>query len=58
MEGADGIQVLMGAKKSSEKKHVIVITGFATQETANESYRKGAVGFITKPFKSLILRPA
>ncbi len=51
MEGADGLQVLMGAKESSAKTHVIVITGFATPETANESYRKGAVDFIAKPFK-------
>lgn len=51
MEGADGIQVLMGAKESSAETQVIVITGFATLETAKESHRKGAVEFIAKPFK-------
>jgi DNA-binding NtrC family response regulator len=51
MEGADGMQVLTGAKESSAKTHVIVITGFATLETAKESYRKGAFDFVAKPFK-------
>lgn len=51
MEGADGMQVLAGAKESSPDVHVIVITGFATLETAKESYRKGAFDFVAKPFK-------
>jgi len=51
MEGADGIQVLMGAKASCAATRVIVITGFATRETARESHLKGAVEFIAKPFK-------
>lgn len=51
MEGADGMQVLMGARESSPDTHVIVITGFATLETAKESYRKGAFDFVAKPFK-------
>jgi DNA-binding NtrC family response regulator len=51
MEGADGIQVLLGAKESSPDTHVIVITGFATLDTAKESYRKGAFDFVAKPFK-------
>ncbi|MDD2464457.1 MAG: response regulator [Desulfobulbus sp.] len=51
MEGADGIQILNGAKASSPDTQVIVITGFATLETAKESYRKGAFDFVAKPFK-------
>lgn len=51
MEGADGIQILHDAKKRSPKTQVIVITGFATLETAKESYRKGAFDFVAKPFK-------
>lgn len=51
MEGADGMKVLMGAKESSPDTHVIVITGFATLDTAKESYRKGAFDFVAKPFK-------
>ncbi|MDR2550161.1 MAG: response regulator [Desulfobulbus sp.] len=51
MEGADGLQILNGAKASSPATQVIVITGFATLETAKESYRKGAFDFVAKPFK-------
>ncbi|MFV0436453.1 MAG: response regulator [Desulfopila sp.] len=51
MEGADGMQILDGAKASSPDTQVIVITGFATFETAKESYRKGAFDFVAKPFK-------
>lgn len=51
MEGTDGIQILNGAKASSPETQVIVITGFATLETAKESYRKGAFDFVAKPFK-------
>lgn len=51
MKGEDGIQVLEGAKAASQDTQVIIITGFATLETAKESHRKGAVEFIAKPFK-------
>lgn len=51
MEGADGMRVLSGAKAASPDTHVIVITGFATMETAKESYRQGAFDFVAKPFK-------
>lgn len=51
MEGADGMQVLRRAREISADTHVIVITGFATRETADESYQLGAVDFVAKPFK-------
>lgn len=51
MKGDDGIQVLDGAKASCPDTQVIIITGFATLETAKESHHKGAVDFIAKPFK-------
>jgi DNA-binding NtrC family response regulator len=51
MEGADGMRVLTRAKAASPDTHVIVITGFATMETAKESYRQGAFDFVAKPFK-------
>jgi DNA-binding NtrC family response regulator len=51
MEGADGMQVLMKAKELSPRTRVIVITGFATMETARESFHKGAFDFVAKPFK-------
>lgn len=51
MEGVDGMQVLARVKEISPATRVVVITGFATMETARESYRKGAFDFIAKPFK-------
>lgn len=51
MEGVDGMQILSQAKESSSDTHVIIITGFATLDTAKESYRKGAFDFVAKPFK-------
>jgi DNA-binding NtrC family response regulator len=51
MKGIDGMQFLQEAKKRSPKTEVIVITGFATLETARESFQKGVFDFIAKPFK-------
>ena len=39
------------AKKLYPETEVIVITGFATMETAKESFKKGVFDFIAKPFK-------
>jgi DNA-binding NtrC family response regulator len=51
MEGLDGIAFLDRIKAVSPKVGVIVITGFATLETAKESFHKGAFDFVAKPFK-------
>jgi len=51
MKGVDGMQLLTEAKQRSPKTEVIVITGFATMETAKESFHKGVFDFIAKPFK-------
>ena len=51
MKGVDGMQLLTEAKRRSPKTEVIVITGFATMETAKESFHKGVFDFIAKPFK-------
>ena len=51
MEGIDGIAFLDRIKAVSPDTGVIVITGFATLETAKESFRKGAFDFVAKPFK-------
>ncbi len=51
MKGVDGMQLLTEAKRRSPKTEVIVITGFATLETARQSFRKGVFDFIAKPFK-------
>lgn len=51
MEGIDGMQFLSQVKKGSPATEVIVITGFATMETAKESFQKGVFDFLAKPFK-------
>ncbi len=51
MPGANGIEVLKVSKEVNEGVHVIIITGFASLETAMEAIRKGAYDYITKPFK-------
>lgn len=51
MEGVDGIAFLDRIKALSPDTGVIVITGFATLETAKESFHKGAFDFVAKPFK-------
>ena len=51
MKGVDGMQLLGEAKRRSPNTEVIVITGFATMETAKESFHKGVFDFIAKPFK-------
>jgi DNA-binding NtrC family response regulator len=51
MEGVDGMTFLTTVKERSPTTEVIVITGFATMETAKESYQKGVFDFVAKPFK-------
>jgi DNA-binding NtrC family response regulator len=51
MEGLDGMTFLTQVKNRSPRTEVIVITGFATMETAKESYQKGVFDFVAKPFK-------
>ncbi len=51
MEGTDGMRFLARVKEIAPDTGVIVITGFATPESAKESFRKGAFDFVAKPFK-------
>ena len=51
MEGLDGMQFLTQVKERSPKTEVVVITGFATMDTAKESFQKGVFDFLAKPFK-------
>ena len=56
MQGPDGIDVLRFAHEHAPATKVIIITGFATVDTAREAMRSGAVDFIPKPFKITQLR--
>jgi DNA-binding NtrC family response regulator len=51
MEGIDGMEFLTEVKKLKPQTEVIVITGFATMETAKESFQQGVLDFLAKPFK-------
>lgn len=50
MPGMDGMEVLEQISEINEAILVIVITGFATVETAIEAMKRGAYDFIPKPF--------
>jgi len=49
MEGMTGIQVLKAIKQQHPKIGVILITGFATLESAMEAMRLGAIDVVQKP---------
>lgn len=51
MPGMDGMQVLPRIRELDESILVIVITGYATVETAIEAMKQGAYDFIPKPFE-------
>jgi len=51
MPGAGGMEVLTECRKIYPDTLVILITGFASLETAVNAIRKGAYDYITKPFK-------
>ena len=56
MKGKDGIEITKAAKLISPQTQVIIITGFATVDTAKEALKIGAFDFIAKPFKLSQLR--
>jgi two-component system, NtrC family, response regulator PilR len=51
MPKVDGIEVLRTIKEVSPETVVIVITAFATTDTAVQAMKLGAYDYITKPFK-------
>jgi len=51
MPGMDGIEVLERIIQMDKSIIVIVVTGFATVETAIDAMKKGAYDFIPKPFE-------
>ncbi len=56
MPGMDGMEVLGHIREMDKSILVIVITGFATVETAIEAMKQGAYDFIPKPFEPDQLR--
>lgn len=56
MPGMDGMEVLKRLREWDPALLVIVITGYATVETAIEAMKQGAYDFISKPFEPEQLR--
>jgi two-component system, NtrC family, response regulator PilR len=51
MRKIDGLAVLRAAKEHSPRTVVLVVTAFASTETAVEAMKLGAYDYVTKPFK-------
>lgn len=56
MANVDGMEIHRFAKEQSPDTVVIIITGFATVETARKALQSGVYDFIAKPFKISQLR--
>ena len=52
MPGIDGIATLEELKKLDEDLPVVMVTAFASVETAISAMKRGAFDYITKPFKN------
>ena len=51
MSSPDGMEVLKTAKQIQPDIKPVIITGFATNQTAEFAKKLGAIEFIPKPFK-------
>ena len=51
MEKVDGLQVLKKCRELHPDSEVIMITGFATLDSAVEAMKQGAFYYIAKPFR-------
>jgi two-component system response regulator PilR (NtrC family) len=51
MPTGTGLDVLDGVKRERPESQVIVVTAFATAETAIAAMKRGAYDYLTKPFK-------
>ena len=56
MEKVDGMQILKKSREINPDAEIIMITGYATLETAVEAMKKGAFHYIAKPFKLDVVR--
>ena len=52
MKPVDGLEVLEKAKKSNPETVVIMMTAFASAETAVQAMKNGAYDYLIKPFKT------
>src|SRR5262245_40472194 len=50
MPGADGFAVLTAARKANPNAYVVIITGYASLDSAINAVRLGAQDYLPKPF--------
>jgi two-component system, NtrC family, response regulator PilR len=50
LPGVDGLAVLRAARGANPACYVIIVTGFASLDTAIQAVRLGAYDYLTKPF--------
>jgi DNA-binding NtrC family response regulator len=50
MPGADGLAVLRAARAANPSCYVVIITGYASLDSAIQAVRLGAYDYLTKPF--------
>ena len=51
MEGMDGLEILKRARSINPESRVIIITGYASLETAEQAQKHGVFSFLAKPFR-------
>lgn len=51
MEGIDGIEVLKRVRATNPGTRVIIITGYASADTAELAHQHGVFAFLAKPFR-------
>ncbi|AFM23443.1 endopeptidase La [Desulfomonile tiedjei] len=51
MEKLDGMELLQSAKQSSTPPEIILVTGYATVDSAVDAFSKGAAHYLIKPYK-------
>jgi DNA-binding NtrC family response regulator len=50
MSGADGFEVLEAARDANASAYVVMVTGYATIDSALRAVREGAYDYLAKPF--------
>ncbi|MCA1961217.1 MAG: endopeptidase La [Desulfomonile sp.] len=58
MDKMDGIELLEVARQSSTRPEIMLVTGYASVDSAVDAFTKGAAYYLTKPYKLDELRSA
>ncbi len=58
MEKLDGMELLQSAKQAYAPPEIILVTGYATVDSAVDAFTRGAAHYLTKPYKLDELRSA